>query len=259
VTGHHSHMRHSQAKNGHTVGGFLTGFGAGVVAAYFLDPDDGRRRRAMARDRAQRTVREARGFLHAAGRDLRNRATGVAARIRSRVRGRNISDEVLEARVRAELGRVVLHPHAVEVACDDGRVTLTGSVHEDEADDLVARVRAVPGVSEIDNLLEIHDGPADIPGPHGPGSLAPRESWTPGVRLIAGAAGGILGLSGGRRGGLTGLALRALGIGLIARAVADRPISKIVGRGDGALQLHEPPTVAAPHDEARPGEGEPIH
>jgi hypothetical protein len=55
--------------------GILTG----AAAAYMLDPQQGRRRRAVIRDRALKTYRETREFADAASRDLRNHAQGVKA------------------------------------------------------------------------------------------------------------------------------------------------------------------------------------
>ena len=50
---------------------------AGAAAAYLLDPAQGRRRRALVRDKALKTYRDACEFADAASRDLRNRAEGV--------------------------------------------------------------------------------------------------------------------------------------------------------------------------------------
>jgi hypothetical protein len=55
--------------------GILTG----AAAAYMLDPQQGRRRRAVIRDKALKTYRETREFADAASRDLRNHAQGVKA------------------------------------------------------------------------------------------------------------------------------------------------------------------------------------
>ncbi|HEU4872992.1 MAG TPA: hypothetical protein VFT44_07825 [Pyrinomonadaceae bacterium] len=38
------------------------------------------------------------------------------------------SNEVLIARVRSKMGRVVLHPSAIEVTSDQGQITLSGSI-----------------------------------------------------------------------------------------------------------------------------------
>jgi hypothetical protein len=95
---------------------------------YLLDPDRGRRRRAMLRDRvtsAVNTVEEAAGVTW---RDSRNRLHGVAARLRSHPDEADHS--VLIERVRSQLGRVASHPKAIHVLADDGSITLQGAILE---------------------------------------------------------------------------------------------------------------------------------
>jgi len=60
-------------------------FAAGALTMYFLDPEQGRRRRALVRDQLvhYRTVARREAVGHA--KDLRNRAQGVAAEAQSAV------------------------------------------------------------------------------------------------------------------------------------------------------------------------------
>jgi gas vesicle protein len=55
------------------------GAGVGALAMFIFDPDNGRRRRALARDKVTHYGREAVDAVEGAARDLRNRAQGVAA------------------------------------------------------------------------------------------------------------------------------------------------------------------------------------
>jgi hypothetical protein len=55
----------------------LMGILAGATAAYMLDPAQGRRRRALVREKALKTYREGWEFADAASRDLRNHAKGL--------------------------------------------------------------------------------------------------------------------------------------------------------------------------------------
>ncbi|HEY3360180.1 MAG TPA: SRPBCC family protein [Polyangia bacterium] len=235
--------------------GFLTGLGIGAISTYFLDPDDGHARRAKLRDKTRSLMNDGRDFIDEATHDLRNRASGMVAKVKSRARlTKHTSDDVLEARVRSELGRVVSHPRAIEVLCDDGRVMLSGPILRAEVDELIAAVQAIPGVAEIDNMLEIHDQPGNIPALQGRSSRPGRptevnqEQWTPALRLIAGVTGGIAGLSGATRGGITGLALGAVGAGLVARAVANQPVSRLIGATAGrhVVNVQKTITVHAP-------------
>src|SRR5437763_1811711 len=57
----------------------LAGAGLGAGLMYALDPQTGRRRRALARDQAVHLAHEARDAAGVVGRDLRNRAQGLAA------------------------------------------------------------------------------------------------------------------------------------------------------------------------------------
>jgi gas vesicle protein len=59
------------------------GFAAGALAMYVFDPDSGKRRRAIAREKTVSTVNEAVEGVQSAARDLKNRAQGVASEARS--------------------------------------------------------------------------------------------------------------------------------------------------------------------------------
>jgi gas vesicle protein len=61
------------------------GAGVGALAMFIFDPDNGRRRRALARDKVVHFGRETVDAVEGAARDLRNRAQGVAAEARGAV------------------------------------------------------------------------------------------------------------------------------------------------------------------------------
>ncbi len=142
--------------------------GAGMM--YLLDPDRGRRRRALLRDQivsGMHRVEDLGEDLAATSRHVQNRAHGVAAEARSRFSVEDVDDSVLEARVRSAIGRAISNPGAVEVRAEYGRVTLSGPVLAEEVDELLATVRSVRGVTEVENRLDVHDQPGDIPGLQG--------------------------------------------------------------------------------------------
>src|SRR3954451_6866138 len=85
----------------------LVGLGAGLM--YFLDPDRGRRRRALVRDQLVHALHEIDDAIGVVSRDLDNRSRGALARIRT-LAGRRAGEEVLAERVRSKLGRFVSHP-----------------------------------------------------------------------------------------------------------------------------------------------------
>jgi BON domain len=168
--------------------------GAGLM--YLLDPDGGRRRRALMRDRLVHAAHRTGQAVDSTSRDVTNRARGVVAELRGRLSNVQVDDEVLRERVRARIGTVVGHAGAIEVGVVDGAVTLRGPVLSEEVDRLVRRVRAVPGVRETVNQLDVHDEPGSVPSlqgrPRSPGGGEVlhllQTRWSPTTRLFAGLA-----------------------------------------------------------------------
>ena len=130
----------------------LGGIGIGAGLMFVFDPERGKRRRAMMRDRVTGTA---------------NKLSCTAGKV-----NRDLTDEVLIDRVRSKIGRVVSHAGAVEVAATDGRVTLSGPVLVSEADKLMRGVRLVRGVKDVENQLEVHEQAGDIPALQGPRAVA---------------------------------------------------------------------------------------
>jgi osmotically-inducible protein OsmY len=138
---------------------FIAGalLGAGIM--YLLDPDGGRRRRALVRDQAARgkaVLADAAEMLEDRTEHLRNRAQGVAHETKARLTEDAVDDATLEARVRSAMGRATSTPGAIHVTAYQGRVTLTGQVLGSEVQELVQTIRGVRGVQRVDNFLETH-------------------------------------------------------------------------------------------------------
>src|SRR5690242_7268996 len=143
---------------------------------YLLDPDGGRRRRALLRDQLVSAGHRTSDAVAATSRDVTNRARGVVAEFRGRLHREQPSDEVLRERVRARVGAVVGHAGALETHVSDGRVTLRGPVLGEEIDRLLRRVRGVRGVEEVVSELEVHDTPGTVPALQGrPRPIQPGE------------------------------------------------------------------------------------
>jgi hypothetical protein len=136
---------------------------AGAFATFFLDPDQGRRRRAIARDRLASGLRHAADSSQALAHGLRNRTTGLVAGARRRLSPAPVSDDVLTERVRARMGHLVSHS-SIDVQAVQGEVTLRGPVLDGEIEALLRAVRAVPGVRGVVNQLEPHPRPGNVPG-----------------------------------------------------------------------------------------------
>jgi osmotically-inducible protein OsmY len=142
----------------------MLGLGFGWGLSQLFDPARGRGRRAVVRDKMVSVAHAVGDAVETTSRDVGNRTRGVVAELRARRSREPVSDEVLVERVRASLGGVVRHPGSVEVMANDGDVTLRGVVLRDEAPRLLRRVRAVRGVRDVDDRLEVHAEPSDVPG-----------------------------------------------------------------------------------------------
>jgi osmotically-inducible protein OsmY len=136
---------------------------AGAAVMYFFDPDRGKRRRALVRDKAKHTLKMANETVDKTGRDLRNHAVGTFCRVQSLFRERVLTDAVLQERVRSKMGRVISHPKAVKVEATDGVVSLSGPIMASEEHPLLEAVIGIAGVKGIDNLLEVQAQVAAAP------------------------------------------------------------------------------------------------
>ncbi|HEX6924234.1 MAG TPA: BON domain-containing protein [Longimicrobiaceae bacterium] len=135
---------------------FVLGMMVGAGLMYYLDPDRGRRRRALLRDRLIHRAHEAEDLGEAAAssaRHLRNRARGIMAETRSRFHDARVEDAVLEGRLRAELGRLVHPVGDIRAEVMDGVVRLTGTVNPEDEERIVTGLRKVPGVKSLHNQL----------------------------------------------------------------------------------------------------------
>jgi uncharacterized membrane protein len=230
-------------------GKLVAGIVVGAGAMYLLDPDRGARRRSLLRDRGVHASHTIGGQVSAAARDTRNRTAGLAARLEDRFRRDEATDEVIEQRARAALGRAVSHPGAVTVTASQGIVTLTGQVLADEVSGLLLRVARVRGVNEVRNELEIHADADDVPSLQGAGRASDAAgSWPPVTRLLVGTAGVLLTAQGVRHGGASGAALGAAGVGLLARAMIQRPLGSEVSGQPEQVEVTKTIAIGAPVD-----------
>ncbi|WP_170222817.1 SRPBCC family protein [Nonomuraea turkmeniaca] len=230
------------------------GFCAGAAIAYLFDPARGRSRRAKGRDKAAHARHELRDGLGVLSRDLTNRSRGSAAAVRYRVAGRSADDRILYERVRAELGRHVSHPHAVEVHVQDRHVTLTGAVLAAEEERARRAIRRIPGVKHVEGGWVVHDDAAESPRLQGPGRRREpvpellQQQWSPTARFLAGAAAaGLLALPGGLPRPVA-WAIRAAGALLAARVATNLPVRRLTGLNAGrhAVDITEGISIDAP-------------
>lgn len=139
-------------------------FLAGIGVAYLFDPQQGKRRRRVLRDRALRLVRRSARLGIKRSRFAAGFVTGLVARARRRIvpRARPADDGTVVQRIRSEALRDVgVSTSDVDVEVRDGVAVLRGSVPTRSlADDLVARVRGVPGVRGVESALDVVGAPA---------------------------------------------------------------------------------------------------
>jgi uncharacterized membrane protein len=232
----------------------LGGIGLGMGLMYMLDPDRGRRRRALLRDKLVHANHVLNNAASTTARDLGHRASGLWAEGQHLFEREEVAADVLTARVRAHLGRVVSHPHAVQVSVEDGRVTLRGPVLADEVDELLCCVAKVRGVNEVENLLTVHQTPDGVSGLQGgrprPGSsfALMQSNWSPTIRLFAGVAGGALTAWCLKRRDALGATLGTAGFGLLLRGLTNMEMKSLVGVGGDcrALEVHKTININAP-------------
>lgn len=239
--------------------GTLTGLLLGAGLMYYLDPDRGRRRRALVRDRAVHYGHAADDAVETAARDMRNRARGMAAEARSRLQPESPPPaQVIEARVRSELGRLTSHPGAVSVVADEnGRVTVRGPVLASEADRLVAGIESVRGVHDVIDRTERHESAEGISALQGSGRV-PRaqldvlqQNWAPATRMLMGSLGAALALRGMRGDGPLRSLMALGGMGILSRSLTNKDARRLLGIAGGspAVEVHKAITIEAPVEE----------
>jgi hypothetical protein len=164
----------------------------GAALMYVMDPDRGRRRRALLRDKMNRAAHAGVGAAGVAGRDLAHRTSGLSARLQRAVSDETVDDGVLAERVRSQLGRCVSHPRAIEVSASNGVVTLRGPILKAEIPRLLRVVERTHGVREVAPELEEHTT-RDIPALQGGtmrqgawSNVWPRR-WSPATRFLTGS------------------------------------------------------------------------
>jgi uncharacterized membrane protein len=235
----------------------ISGLGLGAGLMYLFDPDRGKRRRTRVHDKVTHLVNKTDDAIGKTSRDLANRLTGIGAEAESLFVCGKASDDVLSARVRSKLGRLVSHPHAIAVTVTDGKVKLSGPILAIEADELLKRVSRVKGVTKVENRLEVHEEAGPLPDLQGrrknlgKRSALMKANWSPTTRLLVGATGGALALYATKRRGLIGSALAPVGLGMVSRALANLEMKRLVGVKAGAhvIDIQKTITIAAPVQE----------
>jgi osmotically-inducible protein OsmY len=138
----------------------LIGAAIGAAAAWFLDPNDGTRRRNVLRDKtmkyARRGKEEAARKATYAGETVKGKATAVAPGTGREPAGERLNDPALKAKVESVIFRDPDSPKGqVSVNVEDGVVYLRGEL-DDEAkiEGLREAAARVEGVRGVESLLQ---------------------------------------------------------------------------------------------------------
>jgi osmotically-inducible protein OsmY len=136
----------------------------GAAVAYFFDPDNGRRRRALTRDRVPAVFRRGSQRVGRLGRAASAEAYGAAQKVKhAKEEGKPQPDDVTLARkVETEIFRDADVPKGqINVNAENGIVVLRGEVGKPELiRDLEKKTRQVQGVRDVENLLHLPETPA---------------------------------------------------------------------------------------------------
>ena len=137
--------------------------GAGAALVYFLDPRNGRGRRARAKDQLDAKLRRTGQEAQQKASYVAGKAEGVAQSV-TEPGGTPPADgdKTLADKVKSEvLGGSEFEGHQVVVDAVDGVVTLRGELQRPEQiNDLEAAVRKVAGVHEVENFVHLPATPA---------------------------------------------------------------------------------------------------
>ena len=136
----------------------------GALAAFVLDPERGRARRAMLADRGAALARRASGEIGRFGRHAGSLAAGKLQEVRNHGgSGAVPNDATLANKVESQLFSDPEIPKGqININVEQGTVVLRGELpSEEQVEQVEARVRRIPGVWEVRNLMH----PAGTPAP----------------------------------------------------------------------------------------------
>jgi BON domain len=149
------------------------GVAGGAAGAYFLDPQEGKRRRPVAFDRLTALLRRGKADGERKGRYAAGIAKGAAAEAAGAGDGAGtLPDPDLANKVRSEIFRAEDAPKGdVNVNAENGVIYLRGEIDSaEEREELTTNARRIRGVRGVVNLL------------HPPGESAPTKETVAAVR-----------------------------------------------------------------------------
>jgi osmotically-inducible protein OsmY len=146
----------------------ILGAAAGWAAAWFLDPNDGARRRNVTRDKAmkyaRRGSRQVAGTASYATETVKGKAAAVSPTTSRSPAGERLNDPGLAAKVESEIFRAADSPKGkVSVNVEDGIAYLRGEVDDRATIETLREAAAqVEGVRGVESLLHTPGEPAPM-------------------------------------------------------------------------------------------------
>jgi|GEM_PF-1126213 len=210
------------------VGSAGVGAGLGAGLMYLLDPQGGRGRRAVARDKSVSAIKNGGKAAAKTSRHLGNKTKGLVSQAGSKLRRGDLADEgeALLKQVRRKIRRTASHPMAVEVLVQEGSVVLHGLILASEVEGLLAAIQTIEGIAAVENQLEIHESAADLAAYRNG-----AKRWVgPATRVLTGGTGSALAYAGLKRKDPLGAALGALGLGLLAHGLTNFDPKRLTSR-----------------------------
>jgi uncharacterized membrane protein len=241
-------MAGAKRKQWAVVGGVAA---AGSAAIYFLDQKRGYARRTAFAAQAKRLGTEVTEGAVKCASDSWQHLAGTARRAWSKFGSAWPEDRVLAERIRSRMGRIVSHPNKIHVVSDDGVVTLWGPASDDESRRLAHVAHTMPGVREVINHLEIHEGnEPETPEPS-PFRQARQETmlnWSSSKRLVTGVAGTAAAIYGWKRKDPLGISISLLGTSLAVASTLKRNIHSLLALSEDSpgFELEQTIRINAP-------------
>jgi osmotically-inducible protein OsmY len=129
---------------------------AGAAGAYFLDPNEGKRRRNVLRDRTLALFRKGSERARREAEYRKSQAEGKVEAAKSMARPEKpaANDQQLTERVKSEIFQPADAPKgSVNVNVENGIVYLRGEADESQAKKLESQARSVDGVKGVESLI----------------------------------------------------------------------------------------------------------
>jgi hypothetical protein len=214
------------------VGSAGVGAGLGAGLMYLLDPQGGRGRRAVARDKSVSALKKGGAAAAKTSRHLGNKTKGLIAEAGTKLRESDVvgdltsQGQALLKRVQRKVRHAVSYPAAIEALVEEGRVILHGLVLASEVAGLLVAIETVEGVTEVQSYLEVHDSAQNLAAFRN----GARRWVGPATRVLTGGTGSALALAGLKRKDKLGAALGAVGLGLLAHGLTNFDARQLAGR-----------------------------